>query len=63
MAEHSCIVCLGDLRDSLLATLDDNEPAGIPGDDGVQLRDTKLSTKRYQYHLLMLQSAQDRSCT
>ena len=66
MAEHSCIVCLGDLRDSL-ATLSDNELAEIPGHALEQqqqpgnknslLRDTKLSSKRYQHHLLMMQAA------
>jgi hypothetical protein len=77
MAEtQCCIVCLGDLRETL-ATLNDNEPGDLPeharadaGDDGVQqhhhgksLGDTKLSTKRYQHHLLTMLQATDRNAT
>ena len=62
---ETCIVCLGDLRESL-ATLSDNELADIPehaleqqhgGNKSSLLRDTKLSSKRYQHHLLIMQAA------
>lgn len=63
--QSTCIVCLGDLRE-ILATLNDNELADIPehaleqqqhGNKSSLLRDTKLSNKRYQHHLLMMQAA------
>lgn len=67
-----CIVCLGDLRE-LATPNNENEPADPQAgarehadDAGSQhhkLRDTRLSAKRYQYHLLIMLQAADRLYT